>query len=161
MSAIKYMPFSDWKWKKYDEDSSVNIDDFIKEHSDDFFLIGTDSQNYSKGEKCVFTTSIIAYRLGKGGSIILNKDRVSIIRALRQRLLLEAMRSLETAWYIDSKVNSKNIIEVHLDINENSIYRSGQYKDELVGLVSSQGYKCIIKPDAYACCAADRKTKTM
>ena len=72
--------------------------------------------------------------------------------------MLEAMRSLEVAWYMDSKVPSKNVIEIHLDINSNLRYRSSQYKNELIGLVSSQGFQCLIKPDAWAASgAADRK----
>lgn len=157
----RYKPFAEWRWRNYDEDTTVNVDDFLKSHKDDYFLIGTDSQNYGSDNQCVFTTVIIAYKLGKGGSIILHKDKTVFVDALRQRLLLEAMRSLEAAWYIDSKIDSKNILEIHLDINENPLYKSGKYKDELIGLISAQGYKCIIKPDAYACCAADKRTKNL
>lgn len=155
-----YLPFEKWVWKKYDGKQAISINDFIKEQSfnETFFMIGTDSQNYSKKRMCVFTTVLIAYRLGKGGSVVLHRDKVPYIQSLRQRLILEAMRSLETAWYIEPIVPSKNIIEIHLDVNPNLKYRSGSYKDELIGLVAGQGYKCIIKPDAFAASGvADRK----
>jgi predicted RNase H-related nuclease YkuK (DUF458 family) len=153
-----YRPFNEWLWRNYDGDKKVVVDDFLAAHSEDFFMIGTDSQNYSKKRNCIFTTVLIAYKLGKGGSVILHKDKVPFIDSLRQRLLLEAMRSLEVAWYMDSKVPSKNVIEIHLDINSNLRYRSSQYKNELIGLVSSQGFQCLIKPDAWAASgAADRK----
>lgn len=153
-----YRPFSEWTWKNYDGDKIVSINEFLKSHQDAFFMIGTDSQNYSKKRLCTFTTVLIAYHLGHGGSVILHRDRVVFIDSMRQRLLLEAMRSLEVAWYMDSKVQSKNVIEIHLDINSNLKYKSAHYKDELIGLVSSQGYRTLIKPNAWAASgAADRK----
>jgi predicted RNase H-related nuclease YkuK (DUF458 family) len=93
-----------------------------------------------------------------GGTIIIHKDYVSFMDALRQRLLMEAMRSLEVAWYLDKRVSKENIIEVHLDVNRSLKYKSGKYKDELVGLIMGQGFKCLVKPDSFAASiAADRK----
>jgi len=158
MKNREYKPFDEWIWKSYDGMSRVNVDEFVSNHHEDFFLIGTDSQNYSKKKMCVFTTVLIAYKMYKGGAVIIHRDKVPFIQSLRQRLILEAMRSLEVAWHIDSKVSSKNIIEIHLDVNPSLKFRSGQYKEELVGLVAGQGYKAIIKPDAWAASGvADRK----
>ena len=154
----EYRPFSEWTWKNYDGDKNVSVDEFISNHMEDFLIIGTDSQNYSKKRICVFTSVLIAYKLYKGGSVILHRDRVPYIDSIRHRLLLEAMRSLEVAWHVDSRVSDKNIIEVHLDINANLKYRSAQYKSELVGLIASQGFACVIKPHAFAASGiADRK----
>lgn len=153
-----YRPFNEWTWKNYDGDKKIVLDDFLANHQEDFFMIGTDSQNYSKKRMCVFTTVLIAYKMGRGGSVVIHRDKVPYIQSLRQRLLIEAMRSLEVAWYMDSKVPSKNIIEIHLDVNANLRYRSAQYKDELIGLVASQGFAYAIKPDAFAASGvADRK----
>lgn len=153
-----YKPFSEWGWRNYDGDVSVEVDDFLAAHQEDFFMIGTDSQNYSNKRMCIFTTVLIAYKMGKGGAVILHKDKIPFVESLRQRLLMEAMRSLEVAWYIDSKVPSKNIIEIHLDVNANLKYKSAKYKDELIGLVAGQGYSVLIKPNAWAASkSADRK----
>ena len=153
-----YAPFNEWKWKNYDGDKNVSVDKFLIDHREDFFMIGTDSQQYANKKLCVFTTVVIAYTLGKGGAVILHRDKIPYIKDLRRRLMMEAMRSLETAWYIDPKVSSKNVIEIHLDVNPNFMYRSSRYKDELIGLVASQGYSVIIKPDAFgASSVADRK----
>jgi len=73
-----------------------------------------------------------------------------MISALRQRLMMEAMRSLETAWYLDSLITNKDIISIHLDVNVNLKFKSGQYKNELISLVASQGYSYSIKPDSFA-----------
>lgn len=153
----EYKPFKEWDWKNYEGKKTVDIDEFISRNLDAYFMIGTDSQNYSKNNMCIFTSVLIAYRMHKGGCVVIHRDKVPFISSLRQRLLLEAMRSLEVAWHVDSKVPSKNIIEVHLDINSNLKYRSGQYKDELVGLIAAQGFNYAIKPNAFATTAADRK----
>lgn len=151
-SGKSYAPFAEWIWKSFDGKKRVNIDEFVDAHREDFFMIGTDSKNYCKSKICRFTSVLIAYRMGRGGSVIINTDKVPFMdkSRLRQRLLLEAMRSLEVAWYLDSKVNDRSIIQVHIDVNPNLKWRSSQYKEELVGLVSSQGFSYAIKPDSFA-----------
>ena len=153
-----YRPFAEWAWRSYDGKKKIVIEDFIKEHRGDMFFIGTDSQNYSKRKVCVFTTALIAYKLHSGGSIVMHRDKVSYMEALRQRLMMEAMRSLETAWFVDSKISDKSFIGVHLDVNQSLNFKSGKYKDELVGLIVSQGFDCKTKPDAFAASfCADKK----
>ena len=158
MKTYNYSPFSSWKWKTYDGKSNYNIEDFVEKYKGNDFYIGTDSQNYSKQNLCVFTTVVVGYEWGRGGDIIIGREKLSFIDALRQRLLIEAMRSLETAMYVDSKISNKNTIHIHLDVNKNLKYKSGKYKDELVGLIVSQGFICKVKPDAFAASkAADKK----
>jgi hypothetical protein len=43
-----YRPFNEWIWKNYDGDKKVCIDDFLEQHQNELFKVGTDSQNYSK-----------------------------------------------------------------------------------------------------------------
>lgn len=152
MSKIQqyYKPFEDWKWRDYSGETSVDIKDFILEYKDRHFFIGTDSQNYSKKRETVFTTALIAYEMGHGGCVILHKDKVPQIDHLRQRLLIEVMRSVETAWFLDKCIPSKQIIGIHIDVNQSLQFKSGKYKDELVGFVIGQGFKALIKPDAWA-----------
>ena len=154
-----YKPIEEWKWRSYDGKSVVSISEFIEEHRGDMFFIGTDSKNYSKRHICVFITALIAYKFHHGGSIIMHRDKVPFMNHLRQRLLMEAMRSLETAWFVDGKISDKSFIGVHLDVNPSLKFQSGQYKEELVGLIISQGFtNCTIKPNAFAATfAADKK----
>lgn len=155
-----YKPFEEWMWRSYDGKNKVNIDDFLDAHKEDMFFIGTDSQNHSKRHQCVFTTCLIGYKMHRGGSIIIHRDKVPFMEALRQRLLMEAMRSLETAWYVDKKVPEKSFLGIHLDVNASLRYESGKYKDELVGLIVAQGFECKIKPDSFAASkCADKKCK--
>jgi len=156
-----YAKFEEWVWKDFDGKKKVSFDDFVTTHPDCFFIIGTDSQNHKKRQQCVFTSVLIAYKMGRGGSVIMHRDRVPVMNALRQRLLMEAMRSLEVAWYLNTKIDDKDIIQIHLDVNSNLKWKSAQYKEELVGLIVGQGFTNVrIKPDAFgASKCADRKCK--
>ncbi|MFA5312890.1 MAG: ribonuclease H-like YkuK family protein [Methanomassiliicoccales archaeon] len=155
-----YADFSTWGWKTYDGSSSIDIVKFVNDHRDNHFFIGTDSQNYAKKKQvCVFTSVLIAYKMGKGGIIITHIDKVSRIESLRQRLLMEAMRSLEVGWFLNQHVPSKSIIGIHLDVNASLRFKSGQYKDELVGLIMAQGFNALVKPNSWAASTvADSKT---
>ena len=145
-----YKPFEEWKWRDYSGKKSLNVGEFIAKYNDRHFFIGTDSQNYSSQKTTVFTTALIAYELGSGGCVAMHKDKVPYIEHLRQRLLLEVMRSVETAWFLDKKVPSDQIIGIHVDVNQSLQFKSGKYKDELVGFVAGQGFRCLVKPDAWA-----------
>ena len=152
MSKIQeqYKPFKEWKWVDYSGTKTLNIEQFISDNKDRYFFIGTDSQNYSKKRQTIFTTALISYKIRSGGLVALHKDKIPMVEHLRQRLLMEAMRSLEVAWFLDQKVDKKNIIGIHLDVNESLKFKSGKYKEELIGLIAAQGFNCIIKPDAWA-----------
>jgi predicted RNase H-related nuclease YkuK (DUF458 family) len=153
-----YPPFAEWVWKSYDNTMIVNIDDFIKNHRDAQFFIGTDSQT-EKG-RCILTTALIAYHWGKGGSVIIHTQKVPKFPSLRQKLIAEAMRSLETAWYADPKIPEESVIVIHVDVNANTKFMSGQYKDDLVGMIMAQGFEIVIKPDSWGSSkVADRRCK--
>jgi predicted RNase H-related nuclease YkuK (DUF458 family) len=160
--AIKneYPPFTSWEWKSYDGKNKVDVAEWVQKNLDATFYVGTDSQNYRKGKRlCVFTTVLIAYRKGKGGSVILHSDKTPYMEHLRQRLLIEAMRSLETAWWLQARINPKDVVTIHLDVNENLKYKSAQYKEELVGMVIAQGFNAAWKPNSWAASGvADAKT---
>jgi len=155
-----YKPFDEWAWRSYDGKNKVDILEFIKsKNKDNLFFIGTDSQNYSKKRICLFTSVLIAYRMKMGGSVVLHRDSVPYMDSLRQRLLMEAMRSLEVGWWLTQHIPMENVIGIHLDVNQSLKFKSGQYKDELIGLVASQGFRALVKPDAWAASSvADSKT---
>lgn len=155
-----YPPIEDWKWKSYDGMKEVNVDKFIKEHIEDEFYIGTDSQVHGKHTK--FTTALIAYRRGTGGFIICYTQRTQEKGHMRPRLFSEAMRSLTAAYYLDTKIPPEVVINIHLDVNGSSDHKSNSCKEEIVGMIVGQGkrYRPHWKPDAWgSSSAADRKTK--
>jgi len=152
-----YPPFLEWKWKSYDNTRIVSIDEFLEKNRMAQFFIGTDSQSK---KKCVMTTALIAYHWGHGGTIIIHTQRLPLFMNLRQKLIAEAMRSLETAWYITPKIPDTSEIIIHLDVNSNLKWKSGKYRDELVGMIVSQNFKCKCKPDAWgASKVSDRKCR--
>lgn len=153
-----YPPFAEWIWKSYDNSRTVSIDEFIASHQTAEFFVGTDSQT-EKG-KCTLTTALIAYNWGKGGSVIIHTQKVPKFNSLRQKLIAEAMRSLETAWYADPKIPEESKIVIHVDVNANLKWMSGQYRDELVGMIMAQGFHPAIKPDSWGSSkVADKRCK--
>jgi len=156
----KYTPFINWKWKRFGDRTAIEVIDFMGEHPNAEFYIGTDSQNYSrKGKKyCTFTTCLVAYTLGLGGCAILSSERTERISNLRQRLMIEAFRSLEVGWFLNGKIDPAKIITIHLDVNPNLKYKSSKYLPELVGMVAAQGFHCEHKPHSWAATwAADKR----
>jgi len=158
-----YPPFNEWIWKSYDNTEAVSIDGFITRNIDNrltkpHFYIGTDSQ--TKKGKTTLTTALIAYHMGKGGNIIIHTQKLPNSPSLRQKLIAEAMRSLETAWYINPLIHEESNIIIHVDVNSDLKWRSGQYRDELVGMIMAQGFDLSIKPDAWgATNVADKRCK--
>lgn len=147
-NRFDYPPFAEWVWKSYDRAKTINLDAWIESNRHKMIFIGTDSQTY--GQKCIFTTCLIAYEMGRGGAVILHSDKTPKFDSLRQRLLMEAFRSLDTAWYVNPRIPENSKIAIHLDVNENLRYKSAQYKEELVGMIVSQGFDASWKPNSWA-----------
>jgi predicted RNase H-related nuclease YkuK (DUF458 family) len=171
-----FRAFDEWEWRHYTNDTVITIKDFISKYPQAEFYIGTDSQKHStkrkKGQKhWKFTTCLVAYTRRRGGNAILSSEIVEVpehlrgrltreqrLPVLRQRLLNEASRSLQVAWYLNDIVRGDQIITIHLDVNQNLRWDSAKYKDELVGYVTAQGFNCEHKPNAWAASwAADNK----
>jgi predicted RNase H-related nuclease YkuK (DUF458 family) len=89
------------------------------------------------------------------------------INALSGRLMTETQRSIDLCRYVeqklfdlsiedeleDDKFYTKNLVGISIDVNSDAKYKSGRYKDMLVGMVVGSGYDAYIKPDAYAASA--------
>lgn len=122
-------------------------------------IIGTDSQ---AKDGFLFVTAIIIYRQGKGGRFFYLKENVKNIFSLRQRIYLEASKSLKIASQVADKLMENGLVdinvEIHLDVGE-----QGETKDiirEVVGMVTGSGFDAKIKPDSYgASKVADKYTK--
>jgi predicted RNase H-related nuclease YkuK (DUF458 family) len=145
--TFNYPDFQDWIWKNYDK-KEVELFKFLKSNENKTFYIGTDSDASIK-RYTPFTTVIVAHA-GRGGCMVTHTDRVPYMDNLRQRLLMEAFRSLETAWFVDSIIQDKSLINIHLDVNSNLKYKSSKYRDELVGLIVAQEFNAHIKPYSWA-----------
>ena len=155
---INYASFDTWKWRTFVGDTPTTIVDFInqfdKRDLNTEFYIGTDSQNHSKkGKKyCIFTTVLVAYTRGKGGRAILASEKMPHIPDVRRRLINEAWRSLEVGTHLNLNklIDEKQKMTIHLDVNNDTKFKSSECKNDLVGLITAQGFNCEHKPNAWA-----------
>jgi len=136
----RYPPFEEWVWKGFGNSKEANIDEFVEANwkRGRAFHIGSDSKDY--GKKTLFATALIAHHPYGGGTAIFHKDKTMLFPSLRQKLVMEAFRTLEVAWYLDQILPPEARIRIHVDFNDSIRYKSGQYKEELVGMIMAQGY---------------------
>lgn len=149
-----YKSLSDKKIKKFSgEDISFN--DFLKlvkdlEKYELNLYIGTDSQEYD--ETVTVATCIAFYKSGAEKSYIFYfRDRLprSIFPNLKSRMTMEAFQSVQVAMELGEFYSGN--IELHLDIGSNEKRsKTFLFKNELEQLVTSQGYKCEVKPNSWA-----------
>jgi len=102
-------------------------------------------------EKCIFALVIAIYEPGKGGTYFFARNKIPRSKSgnMKMRLLKETEKAISIADYIRSKIRLDNI-HVHLDINPNKKYKSSQVFTSATSWVKSQGYNCVVKPDAWA-----------
>ena len=124
-------------------------------------VIGTDSHEYLHTD---FVTAVVIHRVGAGGRYFWVREQQKNLPTLRQRIYLEALRSLEVAevmtrsiYEIVKEEGCKFNIEIHVDIGEH-----GETRDmikEIVGMIRGNGFEVRTKPLAYgAFVVADRHT---
>lgn len=170
-----FEPFDTWVWKKYEENKMVDMKEFIDEYKDRLFFIGTDSDQYPKSRKCVFTSVLIAYDFdremgcGHGATIIRYVDKRPLIpeEALSARLTVEVQRSIEVCKYVEEVLfglstedydYTDNLMGISIDVNKSALHKSNRVKDALVGMVMGYGWNAYVKPEAWASSkVADRK----
>ncbi|NLM38004.1 MAG: hypothetical protein GX202_07760 [Firmicutes bacterium] len=134
---------------------------FINEHPDDTYkmIVGTDSQ---ERQDVYYVTAVVILRVGKGGRFYYAKERQKGRLSMKQRIFLEAARSLEVASRLAGKfmaVGKTDFnIEIHLDVGQQG--RTKEIIREVVGMVNGSGFDARIKPDSYgASKVADKFTK--
>jgi len=175
-SPYVFDPFDKWIWREYESEKVVNITDFIEtNYQNSNWYIGTDSQQYSKPSRCIFTTVLIAHHynketgVGSGGSVIRYVDKRPKIplEALSARLTVEVQRSIELCKFLEAELLNRSddehdywndIIGISIDCNKDIKNKSARYKDALVGMVVGNGWNAFVKPDAWASTnVADRR----
>ena len=108
--------------------------------------VGTDSRQAVSQTK--FTTAIVSYQPGHGGTYAYVRYKTRRIDSLRERLHAETWNSVELALLVAEHLPDRRII-VHLDVNASIRYRSGLFAPDLVGLVTAQGFHAEIKPNSF------------
>lgn len=156
------MIFENPKGRKFDLDQIVgHIKEKFNKHPHEIFkiIIGTDSQK--KSSSINFISVIVVYRMGKGGTYFIYRERLNNNITLKQKIYKEAYMSLKIAQEIRGKltmVKENEILELHVDIGEQGQTR--EYIKELVKYIEEEGFQTSIKPKSFAASkVADRHTK--
>lgn len=110
--------------------------------------IGTDSQQ--DGQRTQFVTVVVIHNPGKGGRAFYTKETVPRIKSLRERLLKEVWLSVATALEVNPMLAEESNLEIHVDANPNTKFKSSAYVKELTSMVVSQGFEAVLKPEAWA-----------
>lgn len=120
--------------------------------------IGSDSQQ--AGKYTEFVTVVVVLNKGKGGRAFYTRERTPRVKALRERLLKEVWLSVTTGLAMQELMEEDVELTVHIDANPNLKFKSSSYVKELTAMVVSQGFKSLLKPDAWcASHAADHVVK--
>lgn len=135
----------------------------MRDYPDVQLTIASDSQQ--RAQHTEYVTVVTLIRPGKGGRVLFNRELIPRVRELRERLWKETWRSTELAMELTETPDIGNRIPInidaiHIDANVNPKHKSSKYVEELVGLVVGQGFKAMVKPEAWAAShAADHAVK--
>lgn len=111
--------------------------------------IGTDSQ--VKGRVVDFATVIVLVREHHGGFMYINQDKSSLHMSIKERMLMEVQKSIETAYAICDLLDLYDVaLEVHADINTNPSFKSNKALNDAMGYILSMGFIFKAKPEAFA-----------
>jgi hypothetical protein len=116
--------------------------------------IGTDSQVI--GTEVYFATVIVFLREKRGGFMFISNEKSLRKMTIRERMILEVGRSVETAYALCALLDQFDVaLEVHADINTDPTFESNTALKEAMGYILSMGFVFKAKPDAFAssCCA--------
>jgi uncharacterized protein len=152
-------------WKKFSGDiiKSPIIEEVENAITRETFLgnklkvcIGTDSQ--VKGMITDFATVIVFLREKKGAFMFIHQEKSTYKMSIKERMLAEVQRSIETAYDLCPLLDQYNIdLEVHADINTNPMFKSNQALHEAMGYILSMGFVFKAKPEAFASSACANK----
>lgn len=154
------------KWKTLsgeDIDLRSTIEAEMRAHAVLEITIASDSQQ--RGNHTEYVTVVTMIRPGKGGRVLFNREMIPRVRELRERLWKETWRSTELAMELSETpdIGSRvpiDIHAIHIDANVDPKHKSSKYVEELAGLVTGQGFKAVVKPEAWAAShAADHAVK--
>lgn len=130
-----------------------DILEFIAEDTEGKYaiVVGTDSEELKKTAE--FVSVVTVHRIGKHGRYFWNKKRGIKVFDRHDRILKEAFFSLELAQRLVEVLRQKlngmfYEFEIHLDIGHNGPTK--QMIQEIVGMITGNGFTAKIKPEAYA-----------
>jgi hypothetical protein len=133
------------------------IVDFLNSDPDSFYrlVIGTDSQDrVIDGVKLSnFVTAVVIHRKGKGGRYFWKNGKKEKMATLRDKIYAETLLSVEIASNLVPKLQEKLNgrknweLEIHVDVGKAG--KTREMINEVVGMVTGNGYHAKTKPDSY------------
>lgn len=145
-------------WKKFSGEvihsSIINeVENAILRETENGFklkvCIGTDSQ--VKAHHTDFATVIVLLREHHGGFMYISQEKTTVQMGIKERMLLEVQKSIETAYSICDLLDLYNVdLEVHADINTNPSFKSNKALNDAMGYILSMGFIFKAKPEAFA-----------
>ena len=126
-------------------------------------MIGTDSQNFDTTKVVVV---IALHNVGHGGIFFYEVQHVRRISNVGQKLLYETQLSLDCAEKLVAEFEEMKQVgtfdfekhlsmTIHVDAGQNG--PSKQVIPQIIGWITSCGYKAVVKPDSYAACSITNK----
>ena len=113
--------------------------------------IGTDSQLLAS-KNADFVNAIVVHRIGNGGRYFYRRFELGKFHTLRDRMIREAMISLEVAQGVLTELKKFPLpefeFEIHADIGMNGPTKA--VIQEIVGMIRANNFAVRIKPDSYA-----------
>ena len=153
------------EWKKFNGESVLRpiLEEvehaIIRETNNGYKLkvcIGTDSQ--VKGTITDLATVIVLVREHHGGFMYIHQEKSPLRMTIKERMLLEVQRSIETAYAICDLLDLYDVeLEVHADINTNPTFKSNKALNDAMGYILSMGFIFKAKPEAFASSACADK----
>lgn len=135
----------------------------IRKHSNDNgkVFIGCDSQLIKS--QCIFSTVICLHGADgqRGGYYFFSREKLIAkeFPTVLIRLTKEVEKSIEMASLI-SDLGPEIDIEIHIDASSKEGEKSSKISDMLIGYARGAGFKCRIKPEAWASnSVADKHSK--
>jgi len=139
---------------------------FMREEPDYFYrlVVGTDSKTGKPDprEQISFVTAVVIHRKGKGGRYFWQKNKVSKIGSLRDKIYTETLLSIQLAEKLvpdlTKKLNGERYkLEIHIDVGDMGPTR--EMIKEVVGMVTGNGFTAKTKPESFgAFSVADKHT---
>jgi hypothetical protein len=113
--------------------------------------IGTDSQLLAS-KNADFVSAVVVHRIGNGGRYFYRRFELGKFHTLRDRMIREAMISLEVAQGVLTELKKFPLpefeFEIHADIGMNGPTKA--VIQEIVGMIRANNFEVKIKPDSYA-----------
>lgn len=112
-------------------------------------FIGTDSQ--VKRGTVEFATVIVFLRQHKGGFMFIHRDRIKHNMSIKERMLLEVQKSIDTAYHLCPLLDKYHVdLEIHADINTNPNFESHVALKDAMGYILGMGFNFRAKPESFA-----------